>query len=66
MTATLTPVRFTAQSAGRIHARASVHAAEYREMARIAQDEDTRHALARIAESHERIAARAAKALERF
>jgi len=66
MTAKLTPVRFTAQSASSVLAHEGAMADRYLTMAAYATDPAEVDALIRIAESHERIAARAAKALERF
>jgi hypothetical protein len=66
MAATLTPARHTPATAARTLARAEQHAVEYRALAAAATDPEQADALLRIAESHDRIAARARAAAARF
>jgi hypothetical protein len=63
---TTRPARFTAENAPRIHAHEAAMADRYRTLADEATDPVQVDALTRIAESHGRIAARAADALARF
>jgi hypothetical protein len=63
---TTSPARFTAENAPRVRAHEAAMADHYRALAAEATDPVQAEALTRIAESHERITARAADALKRF